>query len=76
MRPEQKIGARVRELRLAAKLTQGELQRRLAWPQGLLGRLEKGTHMPRVETLVKVAKALGVRPGEIVDAVGSGEAVR
>jgi transcriptional regulator with XRE-family HTH domain len=46
--------------RLAAGLSQKELAARLGTSQAAIARLEAGTYRPRVETLLKLAAALGV----------------
>jgi ribosome-binding protein aMBF1 (putative translation factor) len=46
--------------RLAAGLSQTELAARLGTSQATIARLEAGTYRPRVETLRKLAAALGV----------------
>jgi transcriptional regulator with XRE-family HTH domain len=59
-RRELELGLRVRELRLAAGLSQSELARRVGTRQPNIARLEGGGGMPRLETLERLADALGV----------------
>jgi DNA-binding XRE family transcriptional regulator len=47
--------------RLAAGLSQGELARRIGTSESSVTSLEIGASRPRLETLLKVAAALGVR---------------
>ena len=46
--------------RLAAGLNQTQLSKRLGTSQAAVARMEAGTYQPRVETLLKLAAALGV----------------
>jgi len=52
------IGARIKELRTQAKMTQDELAEASGLPQSHISRLEKGEHCPSHLTLEKLAKAL------------------
>jgi DNA-binding XRE family transcriptional regulator len=55
-----KLGARLRELRLAAGLTQAELARRTGIHRPNIARVEAGRHTPSLETLARLAAAIGV----------------
>lgn len=55
-----KLGARLRELRLAAGLTQAELARRTGIHRPNIARVEAGRHTPSLETLSRLAGAIGV----------------
>lgn len=55
-----KLGARLRELRLAAGLTQAELARRTGIHRPNIARVEAGRHTPSLETLARLASAIGV----------------
>lgn len=57
-RRELLLGMRVRELRLAAGLSQSALARLVGTRQPNIARLEAGGGMPKVETLERVAEAL------------------
>ena len=46
--------------RVARKLTQGELAARLGVSQTVVARLEAGEHVPKLETLLRLADALGM----------------
>ncbi len=52
------MGNRVREARKAAGLTQVELAKRAGTTQPYLSILERGVVRPRLETAIKVARAL------------------
>lgn len=55
-----RLGARVRALRLAAGLTQAELARRTGIHRPNIARVEAGRHTPSLETLARLAAAIGV----------------
>ncbi|MEM6961961.1 MAG: helix-turn-helix transcriptional regulator [Myxococcota bacterium] len=55
-----KLGARLRELRLKAQLTQAELARRTGIHRPNIARVEAGRHTPSLETLSRLATAIGV----------------
>ncbi len=55
-----RLGARLRELRLEAGLTQAELARRTGIHRPNIARVEAGRHTPSLETLARLAAAIGV----------------
>jgi DNA-binding XRE family transcriptional regulator len=55
----QAMGARVRGLRAAAGLSQGELAARAGVSRQAVGALEAGRHLPRVDAALALALALG-----------------
>lgn len=55
-----RLGARLRELRLEAGLTQAELARRTGIHRPNIARVEAGRHTPSLETLSRLATAIGV----------------
>ncbi len=55
-----RLGARLRELRLKAGLTQAELARRTGIHRPNIARVEAGRHTPSLETLARLAEAIGV----------------
>src|SRR5690348_1450477 len=54
------IGQRIRELREAKKLSQGDLEKRTGLLRCYTSRVENGHTVPSLETLEKFAGALGV----------------
>jgi DNA-binding XRE family transcriptional regulator len=56
----ERLGARLRELRLEAGLTQAELARRTGIHRPNIARVEAGRHTPSLETLARIANAIGV----------------
>jgi DNA-binding XRE family transcriptional regulator len=61
LRPRYEIVKQLILARRKAKLTQRELAARVGVTQAVIGRLESGEHSPRLETVVDVASALGMR---------------
>ena len=55
-----RLGARLRELRLEAGLTQAELARRTGIHRPNIARVEAGRHTPSLETLSRLAGAIGI----------------
>lgn len=62
-----KLGKRIRELRLAAGLTQAELARRTGIHRPNIARVEAGRHTPSLETLARIAQAIGVPTTRVLD---------
>jgi len=54
------LGARLKELRLEAGLTQAELARRTGIHRPNIARVEAGRHTPSLETLSRLTVAIGV----------------
>ncbi|MBI5004099.1 helix-turn-helix transcriptional regulator [Candidatus Kaiserbacteria bacterium] len=54
-----KLAKQVRELRLSKNLTQKNVAEKAGMPQSVVARLESGEHSISVDTLGKVAYALG-----------------
>lgn len=61
-----KIGGRMRALRLGRHLTQAQVAEAAAIETSFYGQIERGRNTPSVKTLLAVAKALGVAPGELL----------
>lgn len=55
-----RLGRRLRSLRLEAGLTQAELARRTGIHRPNIARVEAGRHTPSLETLARLASAIGV----------------
>ncbi|MEM9193698.1 MAG: helix-turn-helix domain-containing protein [Myxococcota bacterium] len=55
-----RLGKRLRELRKAAGLTQAEVARRTGIHRPNIARVEAGRHTPSLETLARLATAIGV----------------
>lgn len=67
--PSVAVGRRIRALRRARGVTLAELARRIGTQHQNVLRLEGGAHEPLLGTLVKVARALGVRVADLVNDV-------
>ena len=57
---------RIREMRKALGITQDELARRVARPQTYVSQMERPGYQPRLDTLQRVAKALGCTVAELI----------
>ncbi len=53
------LAQRVRETRVAQKMTQAAVAQKINMPQSVIARLESGSHSVSVDTLSRVAHALG-----------------
>ena len=60
------LGARLKALRLAAGLTQAELARRTGIHRPNIARVEAGRHTPSLETLSRIAHAIGVPTTQVL----------
>jgi DNA-binding XRE family transcriptional regulator len=61
-----RLGARLRSLRLEAGLTQAELARRTGIHRPNIARVEAGRHTPSLETLARLAQAIGVSTSHVL----------
>lgn len=59
----------IRRYRDAAGLSQQQLADYADVSKGFVSALEGGRNVPNLEMLIKIAKACGVRPGEMLDAL-------
>jgi transcriptional regulator with XRE-family HTH domain len=62
----QEFGLNLLVLRKRADLSQEELGFRASLHRTEIGQLERGTRMPRIDTVVKLAGALSVPPGDLL----------
>lgn len=60
------FGARLRALRTAAEMTQAALAEAVGLTANSLARLERGERHPSWDTVVRLAKALGVEPNDFL----------
>jgi transcriptional regulator with XRE-family HTH domain len=68
MKPGKAISGRLRDLREAAGLSQQEVAMRADLSLSLVAKLEQGKKAdPRASTLIALARALGIKPGAILD---------
>lgn len=61
----ERVGARIRQLRKAAGLTQERLARKAGMDYKYLGSVERGERNVTLENLERIVKALGVEPYEL-----------
>lgn len=64
-RIKKQFGARVRQLRKARKLSQEELALESGLDRSYLGKIERGESNVALINIHRIAKALGVRAGEL-----------
>lgn len=62
-----KFGNRVRELREVKGWSLEEIGEAADMNALQVGHIERGASDPKLSTIMKLAKALGVRPGELLD---------
>lgn len=65
--PARAFGSVVRTIRLDLKISQEELSNLAEVERSHMGKIERGEHMPNFVLILRLAKALQVRPGELVD---------
>lgn len=70
-----RIGDRLRQARLARRLTLAELAEASGLTKGFISKLERDRANTSVAALIRICDALGIRPGELFDAP-SGQVVR
>jgi transcriptional regulator with XRE-family HTH domain len=61
------FGMRLKELRTKRAMSQDALARKIGVSREYIARLEGGHHDPPLSTLEKLAKALGVKPGRLIE---------
>jgi transcriptional regulator with XRE-family HTH domain len=63
------FGRNLHACRARARITQEELGVRAALHRTEIGLLERGVRMPRIDTLLRLATALSVEPGELLSGI-------
>lgn len=63
----------IRHFRNAANLSQEKMGERLGVSGNYISRLELGQEYPSIGMLIRIAQALDVRPGEMLDAIAKQE---
>jgi transcriptional regulator with XRE-family HTH domain len=66
VRPEERFASNLRRHRHAAKLTQEQLSARTGLHPTEISRLERGVREPRLGTIARLAKGLGVGAEQLV----------
>lgn len=59
----------LRRFRHKAGLTQEQMADRMGVSVGFFGMMEVGRRWPNIDMLFRIADAVGVRPGELIDAL-------
>lgn len=70
------FGAVLRAYRQQRSLTQEQLSERVGVVHSFICSLESGKKQPSLKMILKLGAALGVRPGELVDAAAEREAAK
>jgi transcriptional regulator with XRE-family HTH domain len=65
MLPEDKLGIRIREMRLARGLSLDKLAKKVGYTKGYLSKVENSGKAPPVSTLIVLAEALGTTISEL-----------
>ncbi len=63
------FGENLRRARRRAGISQEELGMRSSLHRTEIGLLERGARVPRIDTLIKVASALSIPPGELLEGI-------
>ena len=61
------FGQRLRELRAEHGISQDQLACKTGVHSTAIGRLERGAREPRLTTIQRLARGIGVRPGALLD---------
>jgi transcriptional regulator with XRE-family HTH domain len=64
-----RFGQNLRRCRQLAGLSQEELGERASLHRTEIGKLEKGERLARIDTLLRLAGAMAIRPEELVDGI-------
>ena len=65
--PARAFGAAIRERRLIVGLSQEELAITAMVERSHMGKIERGEHIPNLVLILRLAKALSISPGTLVD---------
>ena len=66
-RAETNVTSKIRAARKKRGISQRDLARTLGMAQSTLSRLERGERRVSVDQLIEIARALGVRPADMLD---------
>ena len=64
-----KFGNRIKELRKEQAMTQLGLAEKIGVDRSYMGFLERGERNPSLEVIIKIAKALNIKPDELLKTV-------
>lgn len=65
-----RFGQNLRRFRRAARLSQEDVAFLASLHRTEIGLLERGRRVPRIDTLVRLAAAVSVGPGDLLDGIG------
>jgi transcriptional regulator with XRE-family HTH domain len=68
------FGARMKEVRAEKGMSQDGLSRATDVHSTAIGRMERGAREPRLTTILKLARGLDVKPGELLDGLDADRA--
>jgi transcriptional regulator with XRE-family HTH domain len=66
------VGVTIRQFRLQAGLSQDDLADRMDVSTPYISMLESGKRYPSIEMLIRIAVALDIRPGAMLDCIAEG----
>lgn len=61
-----KFGKKLREVRLKRELSQGDIAKTLNVHRSYISGLERGRRNPSLLTILKIAKAIGINPKDLI----------
>ena len=67
MNESAKLGKNLKRIRTAKGISQGEIGRILGVDKGFVSNIENGKTNPTLATIAKLAKAIGVSVGELME---------
>jgi len=62
----QKLGENLKRIRTEKGISQGDIVRKLGMPKSFVSNIENGKTNPTLATIAKLAKAIGVSVGELM----------
>ena len=66
MNESEKLGKNLKRIRTAKGISQGEISRKLEVDKSFVSNIENGKTNPTLDTIAKIAKAIGVSVGELM----------
>lgn len=66
----ERVGQNLARARRAAGISQEELGVRASLHRTAIGQLERGERTARIDTIVKLAGSLGIKPSELLEGLG------
>lgn len=63
----EKLGSNLKRIRTQKGISQGDIGRKLKVSRGFISTIENGKTNPTLSTIAKIAKAIGVSVGELME---------